>query len=75
VTGAIPTLVRLATEDADAQVRKKAIGAISSTIRNFQPGLDAVHTHMPTTQKPQPKLDASDMDSIDTWMDKLRAPA
>jgi hsp70-interacting protein len=75
VTGAIPTLVRLATEDADAQVRKKAIGAISSTIRNFQPGLDAVHTHMPAAQKPQPKVDASDMDSIDTWMDKLRAPA
>lgn len=69
---AIPTLVRLATTESNQEARKSAISALSSTVRNFQPGLDAVLTHMPHEYKPQEKLDADDMDSVDILIKKLR---
>lgn len=72
IVGAIPTLVRMATEDTDQTARKKAIRALSSTVRNFQPGLDEALTHMPAEFKPQEKLDANDMDSVDVLINKLR---
>jgi hsp70-interacting protein len=72
IVGAIPTLVRLATEDADQKVRKKAITALSSAVRNFQAGLDASLEHMPAEFKPQQKLDATDMESVDILINKLR---
>jgi hsp70-interacting protein len=72
IVGAIPTLVRLATEDADKKVRKKAITALSSAVRNFQAGLDASLEQMPSQFKPEEKLDANDMDSVDLLINKLR---
>ncbi|KAJ4369710.1 hsp70 nucleotide exchange factor fes1 [Neocucurbitaria cava] len=72
VVGGIPTLVKMATSDAEKKVRKKAITALSSSVRNFQPGLDTVVSHMPSEFKPQEKLDANDMDSVDTLINKLR---
>lgn len=73
IVGAIPTLVRMATGDADKQVRKKAISTLSSTVRNFQPGLDEALAHMPTEYKPEEKLDANDMESVDLLINRLRA--
>lgn len=70
--GAIPTLVRLATTDSERNVRKKAINALSSSVRNFQPSLDAAVSHMPTEFKPSEKLDANDMESVDTLINQLR---
>lgn len=72
VVGAIPQLVRLATEDSEQNVRKRAITALSSTVRNFQPGLDATLEHMPKEFKPLKELDASDMESVDILINKLR---
>lgn len=72
VCGAIPILVRLATQDTEQKVRKKAIMALSSTVRNFQAGLDETVTHMPDEYKPTEKLDANDMDSVDSLINKLR---
>ncbi|KAH7411711.1 Hsp70 nucleotide exchange factor FES1 [Phaeosphaeria sp. MPI-PUGE-AT-0046c] len=72
VCDAVPALVRLATADPDLTVRKKATNAISSTVRNFQPGLDAVLTHMPAEYKPKETLDADDMESVDLLINKLR---
>ncbi|CAO2648346.1 Nn.00g076130.m01.CDS01 [Neocucurbitaria sp. VM-36] len=72
IVGAIPTLVRMATSDAEKKVRKKAIFALSSSVRNFQPGLDAAVSHMPPEFKPQEKLDAHDMSSVDILINKLR---
>lgn len=69
---AIPTLVRLATSDPDRAARKKATSALSSTVRNFQPGLDAVLEHMPAEYKPKEVLDANDMSSVDILINKLR---
>ncbi|KAI5381024.1 hsp70 nucleotide exchange factor fes1 [Alternaria postmessia] len=72
VVGAIPTLVRMATSDAENKVRKKAIFALSSSVRNFQAALDAAVEHMPAEFKPQQKLDANDMESVDVLINKLR---
>jgi hsp70-interacting protein len=72
VVGAIPTLVRMATSDSDKKVRKKAIFALSSSVRNFQAGLDAALEHVPAELKPQEKLDANNMESVDMLINKLR---
>ncbi|KAF2710670.1 Fes1-domain-containing protein [Pleomassaria siparia CBS 279.74] len=73
IVGGIPPLVRLATQDSDTNVRKKAVGALSSVARNFQPGLDAIIPQLPAKFKPTGTLDANDMDSVDTLIDPLRA--
>ena len=75
IVGAIPTLVKLATEDGDKEVRKKAVRALSCASRNFQPALDVVVDSVPSHFKPQGKLDAADMDSVDTLINLLRADA
>jgi hsp70-interacting protein len=62
----------LATEDVDQKVRKKATSALSSFVRNFQPGLDAVLSKMPAEYKPKNELDANDMESVDLLINKLR---
>ena len=72
VAGAIPKLVRMATSDAEKKVRKKAIFALSSAVRNFQGALDEAVLHMPAEFKPQDKLDADDMASVDVLINKLR---
>lgn len=73
--GALPTLVKLATEDDNLAVRKKAVRALSCATRNCQPALDAVVDSVPATFKPEKKLDAGDMDSVDSLIDKLRTDA
>lgn len=72
VIDAIPILVRMATTDPERKVRKKAITALSSSVRNFQPALDATISNMPDEFKPQEKLDANDMESVDILINKLR---
>jgi len=72
VVGAIPILVRMATSDAEKAVRKKAITALSSSVRNFQPALDEAVSHMPAAYKLDAKLDASDMASVDVLINRLR---
>jgi hsp70-interacting protein len=72
IVGAIPTLVRLATEDVEKKVRKKATTALSSAVRNFQAGLDAALSSVPAEYKPKDKLDANNMESVDVLINKLR---
>lgn len=72
ILGAIPTIVELATEDSDPDVRKKAILALSSATRNYQPGLDAALASLPEEHKVNKKLDAADMDSVNILIQKLR---
>ena len=68
----IPKLVKLATEDPVEGVRRKAIRAISSTARNYQPGLDGIISQIPSEQSIDGNLDANDMGSVDILIDKLR---
>jgi len=64
--------MRLATEDTERDVRKKATTALSSAVRNFQPGLDAAVAAAPDKFKPKEKLDATDMESVDVLIGKMR---
>lgn len=73
IVGALPTLVRMATSDSEKAVRKKAILALSSSIRNYQPGLDLVLLHLPNEHKPSDTIDANDMDAVDVIINSLRA--
>jgi len=75
VVGAIPKLVKLATEDPSLDVRKKAVRALSCASRNHQPSLDAVIEHVPSQFKPEGELDAGNMEHVDTVIHKLKAHA
>lgn len=72
VLGAIPTLVKLAREDPNEGVRGKAIYALSSEIRNYQPASDAASKALPEDLVGSKKLDAGDMEALDAVMEKLR---
>ncbi|KAL2039156.1 hypothetical protein N7G274_008205 [Stereocaulon virgatum] len=69
---AIPTLVKLSTEDSDEQVRRKAIYALSSEVRNYQPGLDKVVKTLPKAFAPEGAIDAADMEAVDRVIKQLR---
>lgn len=71
-TGAIPILTKVAIEDANEQVRRKAIYALSSEIRNCQEGLDAAVQALPKGIAPEGAIDAGDMAAVDRVIDQLR---
>ncbi|KAF2165040.1 hypothetical protein M409DRAFT_24427 [Zasmidium cellare ATCC 36951] len=73
-SGGVPRLARLATEDEDAGVRKKAIGALSSEVRNFQPGMDELERSLPegVWGGKRRGVDAADMEACDGLMRALR---
>lgn len=71
--GAIPQLAKLAIEDEVQAVRKKAVNALSSEIRNFQPGLDELHKYVPKELwAGSNAVDAGDMEAVDEVVQKLR---
>lgn len=74
VLGAIPALVKQATDDSSQDARKKAILALSSGVRNYQPAIDKAVEHLPEEHLPQGgrKVDATDMDVVDGIMSSLR---
>lgn len=72
VVGAIPSLTRLALEDPFEAVRRKAIYALSSGIRNYQPGLDAAVEALPQNMKPNTRLDAGNMEAVDEIIQRLK---
>ncbi|CAG7929484.1 unnamed protein product [Penicillium olsonii] len=67
----IPDLVTLATTDANQATRKKAIYALSSAVRNYQPAMNELNKSLPEGYPTE--TDAGDMDAVDVIMDKLRA--
>ncbi|KAF2859199.1 armadillo/beta-catenin-like repeat-containing protein [Piedraia hortae CBS 480.64] len=71
-SGAIPKLAKLATNDPDAAVRKKAITALSSEVRNFQPALDELQDALPEEVWKRKDIDAGDMEAIDELIQTLR---
>ncbi len=72
IVGAIPKLIKMALSDTSPATRKKAIFALSSEIRNYQPGLKEALKKLPSEYGGQQELDASDMAAVDTVIDKLR---
>lgn len=71
VLNAIPTLVTVATTDLDPATRKKAVYALSSAVRNYQPAMNELIKVLPQGY-PTDKTDAGDMEVVDAIMDKLR---
>ncbi|KAK2839278.1 hypothetical protein FQN49_006294 [Arthroderma sp. PD_2] len=70
---AIPELLRIAKEDTDAAVRRKAVYAISSCVRNYQPALDQLREYLPAEiVGTEENLDAGDMDKIDAIIAHLK---
>ena len=69
---AISILAHMSIEDANEPVRRKAIYALSSEIRNFQPGLDAALKTLPKGIAPEGAIDAGDMEAVDRVIEQLR---
>lgn len=69
---AIPILALLSVEGASEPVRRKAIYALSSEVRNFQPGLDAALRVLPKGMAPEGAIDAGDMEAVDRVVEQLR---
>jgi hsp70-interacting protein len=61
--------------ESHLMARKKAIYALSSGVRNYQPGLDEFVKLLPADYQPDGKLEASDMDGIDNIINALREKA
>lgn len=74
--GGVVPLVNLAISDAESEaVRRKAIYALSSAIRNYQPSLDAAVAELNAKGHSAEKVDAADMDAVDTIILPLREKA
>lgn len=72
----VKPLVGLATCETEADaVRRKAIYALSSAIRNYQPSLDAAVEMLNAAGHQADKVDATDMDAVDTIILPLREMA
>ncbi|KAI4263876.1 MAG: hypothetical protein L6R42_001003 [Xanthoria sp. 1 TBL-2021] len=69
---ALPLLVQLALEDPNDQVRRKAIYALSSEIRNYPPALQVMVQHLPKELRPGGLVNAGDMDEVDKVMDSIK---
>lgn len=72
VVGAIPKLVHLAIGDSNESVRRKAIYALSSEIRNYQPGLDEAVRSLPEDRRPSGTINSGDMEAVDRIIEGLR---
>ena len=76
IFNAIPTLLSLALSDPDEGVRRKAVYALSSEVRNYQPGMDALIRSLPKGLKAEvgdgKKMEAGDMGVVDGLIGRLR---
>lgn len=66
-----PELIAIATTDANQATRKKAVYALSSAVRNYQPAMTELSKSLPEGYPTE--TDAADMDAVDIVMDKLRS--
>jgi hsp70-interacting protein len=71
--GGIPMLVGVATRDDETKdVRRKAVYALSSACRNYQPAMDLCIEELAKLGRSNAKIDAMDMDAVDEIMDGLK---
>jgi hsp70-interacting protein len=69
--GGVEKLVKLATREEEGRdVRRKAVYALSSAGRNYQPAMDVM-----TEELGRGKVDAGDMDAVDEIINGLREDA
>ena len=70
--GGVDKLCNMAVNDSDKAVRRKAVYALSSTIRNYQPAMNEAIKKLPKDIVGPDQVSATDMDVIDAIMAKLR---
>lgn len=70
--GGIKTVATMSLEDSDPAARRKAVYALSSSVRNFQPGMNEALKVLPKNITGPDHISAADMDVIDAIMGKLR---
>lgn len=69
----IPILCHMAVNDQNPAARKKAIYALSSSVRNYQPSMNEAVKYLPKDIVGQDDVSATNMDDIDEIMTKLRS--
>lgn len=71
--GGIPRLVTMATKEGeDTAARRKAIYALSSAVRNYQPAMDAATEALVKHGHDGTNVDANNMDAVDEVINGLR---
>ena len=70
--GAIPALVKMTVEEADENIRRKALYALSSEMRNYQPATDEAVKALPEKLRTGRPTDAADMEAVDQLIASLR---
>lgn len=73
--GGIPMLTAVAINDSDVAARRKAIYALSSSVRNYQPSMDVFLASIPSellSKSTDNQVSAGNMDAIDSIMERLR---
>ncbi|KND93580.1 Hsp70 nucleotide exchange factor FES1 [Tolypocladium ophioglossoides CBS 100239] len=71
--GGVPPLVEMAMREQEkADVRRKAVYALSSACRNYQPAMDLCVDELSKAGHQTDKLDAQDMEAVDQVMNTLR---
>jgi hypothetical protein len=74
--GGIKPLVELAFKEGEGKaVRRKAVYALSSACRNYQPAMDVLTEELAKLGRDVGKVDASDMDACDVLIGGLRDEA
>ena len=72
----IPHLVKLALGEKEGkEVRRKAVYALSSACRNYQPAMDVLTGELGKMGKSGKKVDAADMEACDVLIGGLREEA
>ena len=71
--GGVPALVGMATRQEEKEdVRKKAVYALSSACRNYQPAMDVCVEEVSKNGHDADKVDARDMEAVDVIINVLR---
>lgn len=74
--GGVPPLVEIAAKESENKdVRRKAIYALSSECRNYQPAMDVFTVELAKRGRNHGAVDAEDMDAIDVIINGLRDEA
>ncbi|KAJ9612500.1 hsp70 nucleotide exchange factor fes1 [Cladophialophora chaetospira] len=68
----VDALVLVSLDDPDKATRKKAVYALSSAVRNYQPAMNEAVKKLPKDIVGPDQISAADMDVIDAIMAKLR---
>lgn len=73
--GLIPLVEMALREEETEDVRRKAIYALSSAVRNYQPSMDLCTDELNKRGFTAAKVDAGDMDAVDVVINGLREKA